>query len=82
MNSVACPEGSITNAYLLNRFNIIAFSVHKSSAGNALTVQRSRSSAFDKYYDDRALIRIQSCVIIQTSDLAKSCLKETLASFK
>lgn len=30
-------------------FNIIAFSVHKSSVGNELACQRSLSSGLDKY---------------------------------
>lgn len=30
-------------------FNIIAFSVHRSSVGNELACQRSLSSGFDKY---------------------------------
>lgn len=48
-NSVACPEGSMTRGYLLNLFNMMAFSVHKSSAGKVLAVHLALSSALDRY---------------------------------
>ena len=49
MNSVAWPDGSMTNGYLLNLFIMMAFSVHKSSAGKELAVHLNLSSALDKY---------------------------------
>lgn len=35
--------------YLLNRLSMMAFSVHRSSAGRELACQRSRSSALERY---------------------------------
>lgn len=35
--------------YLLNLFSMMAFSVHRSSAGRELACQRRRSSALDRY---------------------------------
>lgn len=35
--------------YLLKRFSMMAFSVHKSSAGKELACQRRRSSALERY---------------------------------
>ena len=49
MNSVACPDGSIINGYRLNLFNMIAFSVQRSSVGSAFACQASLSSAVDRY---------------------------------
>ena len=48
-NSVAWPDGSMTRGYLLNLFSMMAFSVHRSSAGRVLAVHLARSSAFDRY---------------------------------
>ena len=48
INSVACLDGSMTSGYLLNLLIMIAFSVYKSSAGNALANHLSLLSAFDK----------------------------------
>jgi hypothetical protein len=50
MNSVAWPDGSIINGYLLNLFNMMAFSVQRSSEGRALACHASLSSAVDRYY--------------------------------
>ena len=50
MKVVACPDGSIMRGYLLNLFNMIAFSVQRSSAGRASACQRRRSSALDRYW--------------------------------
>lgn len=35
--------------HLLNRFSMMAFSVHRSSAGKELACQRRRSSALERY---------------------------------
>ena len=51
INVVACPDGSMIRGYLLNLFNMIAFSVHRSSAGRASACQRRRSSALDRYWN-------------------------------
>lgn len=37
------------STYLLKRFSMIAFSVHRSSAGKELACQRRRSSALERY---------------------------------
>ena len=51
MKVVAWPEGSIIRGYLLNLFNMMAFSVQRSSAGRALACHLRRSSAFDRYWN-------------------------------
>ena len=49
INSVACLDGSTKCECLLNLSIMIAFSVQKSSAGNALANHLSLSSVLDKY---------------------------------
>ena len=66
INSVACPEGSIINGYLLNLFNMIAFSVHRSSAGRVLACHLSLSSALDRYWNTqvvRTLLYLQKYIL-------------------
>lgn len=43
------PQPAAQCPYLLKRFSMIAFSVHKSSAGKELACQRRRSSALERY---------------------------------
>lgn len=50
MYYMAWPAGSMINGYLLNLFKIIAFYVHKSSAGSLCDLQINLSLGFERYY--------------------------------
>lgn len=76
MNSVACPEGSMTRGYLLNLCIMMAFSVQRSSAGRELAVHLNLSSALERYYNTMHHIASHNKL---TSTRARSGLYDTLA---